>query len=394
MSVDKKVKNPRAKNADENENRLFLDILKTAKSGKLWKIITEGTPKRQESHDVWVTAAEIFSKESGKEMSWTQAKSKWFRLKQIARKKADKTHSDREYRKLASKTGGGHLPPLPPEEDPDDGNNDLDMINDSVPIETGFNELVRPQDRVTSLAGGSCTPRHDTPLSMARSRVSLSQPSRLSSPLPSLRLLQSQNRLQGTMPSSSVAGIRARSVHSPAPSVCSTKGPALKIIENNPVSIVEEDEQINDLEDSQNRETDDSLPEVNGNRSYVDKQIDNDQVLIIDGDGKRLVVDKSVPLTNKAAKKKSKKRNVNEEGANYYNRMLEIQEELSKDRLEVLKLKKIWLKKKIENEQLMKVWIQKKIVDGNGDDEVSNKIGTDDVSDESQSSFDDALFDS
>ena len=42
----------------------------------------------------------------------------------------------------------------------------------------------------------------------------------------------------------------------------------------------------------------------------------------------------------------------------------------------------------------MKVWIQKKIVDGNGDDEVSNKIGTDDVSDESQSSFDDALFDS
>ena len=104
MSVDKKVKNPRAKNADENENRLFLDILKTAKSGKLWKIITEGTPKRQESHDVWVTAAEIFSKESGKEMSWTQAKSKWFRLKQIARKKADKTHSDREYRKLSNLT--------------------------------------------------------------------------------------------------------------------------------------------------------------------------------------------------------------------------------------------------------------------------------------------------
>ena len=91
-------------------------------------------------------------------------------MKQIARKKADKTHSDREYRKLASKTGGGHLPPLPPEEDPDDGN-DLDIINDSVPIETGFNELVRPQDRVTSLAGGSCTPRHDTPLSMARSRL-------------------------------------------------------------------------------------------------------------------------------------------------------------------------------------------------------------------------------
>ena len=108
MTVDKKkVRIPRAKNADKNENRLFLDILKTAKSGKLWKIIREGTPKRHVSHDVCVIAAELFSKESGKEMSWTQAKSNWFRLKQIARKKADKTHSDREYRKLASKTGGG-----------------------------------------------------------------------------------------------------------------------------------------------------------------------------------------------------------------------------------------------------------------------------------------------
>ena len=77
----------------------------------MWKIIREGTPKRQDSHDVCVTAAEIFSKESGKEISWTQAKSKWLRLKQITRKKADKTHSDREYRKLASKTGGG--PPGP-----------------------------------------------------------------------------------------------------------------------------------------------------------------------------------------------------------------------------------------------------------------------------------------
>ena len=76
------------------------------------EIIREGTPKRQDSHDVCVTAAEIFSKESGKEISWTQAKSKWLRLKQITRKKADKTHSDREYRKLASKTGGGLPGPI------------------------------------------------------------------------------------------------------------------------------------------------------------------------------------------------------------------------------------------------------------------------------------------
>ena len=32
MEEDKKKRNPRLKNADENENRQFVDILKTAKS--------------------------------------------------------------------------------------------------------------------------------------------------------------------------------------------------------------------------------------------------------------------------------------------------------------------------------------------------------------------------
>ena len=86
----KKTRKPRLKNADESENKLFIEILKTANDGKMWKIITQGTSKRQESHDVWVAAARIFSRESGTEITWQQAKSKWLRMKQNAKKKLTK----------------------------------------------------------------------------------------------------------------------------------------------------------------------------------------------------------------------------------------------------------------------------------------------------------------
>ena len=36
----KKTRKPRLKNADESENKLFLDILKTANNGRMWKMIT------------------------------------------------------------------------------------------------------------------------------------------------------------------------------------------------------------------------------------------------------------------------------------------------------------------------------------------------------------------
>lgn len=54
---DKKKK--RLSNMDSRETQIFVDILKRANNGKLWKIVTEGTAKKQESHDVWVTAAQL-----------------------------------------------------------------------------------------------------------------------------------------------------------------------------------------------------------------------------------------------------------------------------------------------------------------------------------------------
>ena len=51
---------------DARENEMFMEILKTAKDGKMWKTINEGTAKRQERHNVWIKAADIFTKETGK----------------------------------------------------------------------------------------------------------------------------------------------------------------------------------------------------------------------------------------------------------------------------------------------------------------------------------------
>ena len=387
-----KKRNPRLKNADESENRLFVDILKNASGGKLWKIITQGTSKRQESHDVWVTAASIFSRESGTEMTWKQAKSKWFRMKEISKKKADKAHADREFKKLCQRTGGGPAPIQPPLEDADEDNDlDLGLLADVEPMETTFNMLVRAQDRMTSRAGGSVAPssscatssqttQHSTPQSQTtgtyphvphashqhstpQSQITGTHP-HASHPLPtpSHHAPQIYRRFSpgSVPPSSSMAGITARG--SLTGRECGSENTIINKIRTrqNPAEGGKENESV---EDDEIEDLD--LPDLD----------DGEQILIIDGEGQRRVVEKSVPETPKTAPKKSKKKTVNEEGANYFSRMLDIQEDLYKERVKVFSLKKCWLKKKIENEQLLKIWLKKKIVneDGNGEHEIPHK---------------------
>ena len=104
---------------DPHATKIFLDISKTANSGKMWKIVNEGTARRQDQHNVWIRAAEIFSKETGKEIDWTQAKSKWQRIRTDAKKKNNKGKIQKEFRKQCSLTGGGVPPSLPDQEDGD-----------------------------------------------------------------------------------------------------------------------------------------------------------------------------------------------------------------------------------------------------------------------------------
>ena len=128
---------------DARENQMFVDILKTAEDGKMWKTINEGTAKRQERHNVWIKAAQIFTKETGKEINWKQAKSKWNRIKTDAKKKNDEAQIQEEFRKQCSLTGGGVPPSLPDQKDGNDFVVDLDL-NDLEPTVANFKRLVRP----------------------------------------------------------------------------------------------------------------------------------------------------------------------------------------------------------------------------------------------------------
>ena len=102
---------------DIRENKIFVEILKLANGGKLWKIINKGTSKRQDQHNVWIRAAKLFSKETDKKIDWTQAKSKWQRLRQDTKRKNNKKEKNKEFRKQCSLTGGGIGPSIPEQED-------------------------------------------------------------------------------------------------------------------------------------------------------------------------------------------------------------------------------------------------------------------------------------
>ena len=142
-------KRRRIKNMDACENQMFVEILKTAEDGKMWKIINQGTAKRQDSHNVWIKAADIFTKETGKEMDWKQAKSKWNRIKSDAKKKNDQAKIQKEFRKQCSLTGGGVPPSLPDQEDGDDFDMDL-QLNDFEPTVRDYNGLFQPEDKIES----------------------------------------------------------------------------------------------------------------------------------------------------------------------------------------------------------------------------------------------------
>ena len=331
---DKKKK--RLSNMDSHETQIFVDILKRGNNGKLWKIVTEGTAKKQEIHDVWVTAAQLFSKETGKPFDWKQAKSKWHRLKSEAKKRNDETRIQNKFTKQCKKTGGGAPPPVPPATDGDDLTLDL---HDFEPTDTNYNELVRPQDRVSARAGGpgvsSSNDSPRPPLSVAArgsdSRTVFNSPR----PLPSFESWHRQNVSRLSSPLSQPSRL-------PNPTDRSrTDSPQIR--SRSPSSIFG-----NSSTQASQEESDSSLPDPDlavGVQGLVDRE-----VLIVDQSGGQRVVD-AVGGTPKVAKNRSKKKNMNEEAANYYSRMLEIQENLAVERLKVYKLKQKLLKRKLENEK-------------------------------------------
>ena len=132
---------------DKREKEIFLSILQQSESGRLWKVITEGTSKNQEKHDVWTKVAELFSENTGKNIDFIKAKQMWFRLKDSSKKKHDVNVIDKNFNKECAKTGGGTGPNPPEMEDGDNFINDIDLP-DLDPVSSDFNRLVRPNERV------------------------------------------------------------------------------------------------------------------------------------------------------------------------------------------------------------------------------------------------------
>ena len=101
-------------------------------------------------------------------------------------------------------------------------------------------------------------------------------------------------------------------------------------------------ESVDDEEEDKLSETSDeneSLPDPEGYKGV--QPLRNKEVLLIDETGGKKVVnaaENASKNTPKNTPKKPKKRNMNEEAANYYSSMLEIQEKLAKERMKVYKL--------------------------------------------------------
>ena len=76
------------------------------------------------------------------------------------------------------------------------------------------------------------------------------------------------------------------------------------------------------------------------------QQLGNKEVLLVDGTGSENVVN-AAEIAPKNTCKKPKKKNMNEEAANYCSSMLEIQEKLAKERMKVYKLQQDLLKEKL-----------------------------------------------
>ena len=349
---------------DEGETQLFVDILKHGDEGKLWKVIHEGTANKTERHAVWLKVANILSRETGKPFTFSQAKSKWGHIKDSLKKKHDKFAVDREFRK--------QFPPVP---DVNDEGDEL-LIDDLDPADTNFNSLVRPEDRMSTSAGGQPgggavgsqargiqsgvgaeeipvrggsrldyhggkdshssggrsdggqgevdqleTPRSPRPTFLSCFRNSLV--TKLSSPVQRLRqsplALRANANVSG--PSSPMSRVQA-GTRSPSSLVGITSFSSAEVSQDEvdpPLNIVGEEEAV-----------------------------------IIDGSGNHSViqVEKDSSRNPKAVSKIKNKSTIKDATSNYYIRMLEMQEDLAGERMKVLKLKQRLLTIKIRNEEL------------------------------------------
>ena len=352
----------------ENEIEIFLNIMKTSEGGRFWKTIVEGKGGTNSNrHDVWLKVTEIFNTATGRENDWEQMKAFWTRIKKKIKNKHDSSALTRDFKKSCAQTGGGPSPMLPPQDDGDDLEFDLD---DKDPTSTSYNQLVRPNDRVplhSSLFTG--TPS-STPNPAARA-------SSVSSPTvgPAFRFpgnsipvrFPTPGRERAYSPNIRLAPAPALRERSPTscnppsstlPAGAESSAPGIR-----PLGLAASEPELSNV----------GLYQHRGLGSVV---MGERQVMIIDEGGEQLTVNvREEPVTEREqitetprVKRKTDKREMTEAASNYYESMLDIQKKLAEKKMKVLQSKLRLLKRKEENEAIRTKILCKTLKAGQRDD--------------------------
>ena len=398
----------RARNTyDKKEKEIFLSILKNSEGGKFWKIIIEGTAKAQTRHDVWLKVTELFNNSTGRRLDFKQIKAMWLRIKDNTKKKHDSAAVTRqkEFNRSCALTGGGAPPEIPLVEDGDQ----VDLnLNDLEPLHTEYNQLVRPEDRIFSVTPGQGTRPPSAPgcpsSSSSGPQISPpppglafrfqadSNPFRFPTPgrgraAPSIRIASTPTRHNRPPLSLTIPGSFQLTPHSSLGSQTPVTGirsiPSPSLFGSQQESELPGAELEPQLDFSSDLSTAETPPPVSSSANHTGDR----QVLIVNENGGhvRVEADSESP---RVARRPNQKKNVNEETANYYSRMREIQEELAAKKMTVLDRKIMLLKRKERNE-ILKEKILMRTLRKEGGVTPDTEEDEDDQSDESDDSNED-----
>ena len=336
--------------------------MKNSEGGKFWKIITEGTAKAQTRHDVWLKVTELFNNSTGWNLDFKQIKAMWLRIKDNTKKKHDSAAVTRqkEFNRSCALTGGGAPPEIPPVEDGDQ----VDLnLNDLDPLHTAYNQLVRPEDRIFPVTPGQGTRPPSAPgcPSSSSSGPQISPPP----PGPAFRFQADSNPFRFPTPGRNPAASSIRIASTPTrhnrpPLPLTIPGsfqltPHSSLGSQTPVTGIRSipspslfgSQPVSELPGAELGPQAETPPSV----SPLANPTGGRQVLIVHEDGGHVRVEADSE-TPRVARRPNQKKNMNEEAGNYYSRMREIQEELAAKKITVLDRKILLLKRRERNEML------------------------------------------
>ena len=129
-------------NADKD---IFMDIMKNADGGKLFKVVMSGTTTNDMKHRTWQRVSELFKNNTGLEVNTEQCRRLFTRMKAEEKQRHD-YEINKSFMSQCSKTGGGPSPDVPPEIDGDqiDTASTLDFLD---PTKTPWNSLTTAEQK-------------------------------------------------------------------------------------------------------------------------------------------------------------------------------------------------------------------------------------------------------